>query len=122
MSLNYVKKEEIKKESCPDCEKDFHGYEDFQHHFETIHLGRRPFSCDYCQKAFKTIKDLAKHINIVHDRLETFKCDFCERTTTSKSAINNHIRIVHKFIHVKSNQCDVCSKLFDNKYYIFAAS
>ena len=65
--------ENSKTETCPDCQKVFRGYENFQQHFETVHLGRRPFSCDYCQKAFKTIELLAKYIDNVHNKFETFK-------------------------------------------------
>ena len=84
-----MKMDDRNKETCQNCGKVFLGYENFQHHFETIHLGRRPFSCDYCQKAFKTIELLANHINNVHNEFETFKCDFCEQTLTNNGGLQN---------------------------------
>ena len=116
--MSDIEKEKIKKETCPDCKKEFHGYEKFQHHFETIHLGRRPFSCDYCQKAFMSIEVLANHINNVHNKFETFKCDICEQTLTNKGGLQTHVRRFHNFVHVKNNECDVCLKLFNDKYYL----
>ena len=98
---------DCKKFVCPDCDKKFKYYSEFNVH-RRIHTGEKPFACPDCDKKFTQSGDLKVHRRI-HTSEKPFACPDCDMTFITNSNLN-----VHRRIHTgeKPFACPDCDKNF----------
>ena len=100
---------------CPECDREFEGKCNLNHHVRTFHMKEKPYQCDKCPKSFKVPEGLKKHVQIKHEETEPVKCDQCEKIFPHVSNLKQHLRIMHsgdKLTFI----CSTCGKVFKTKH------
>ena len=97
--------------SCPFCEENFAGPDQFQEHVSSVHSDQAHFDeCDICHRKFYGKEYLHRHRQ-GHGKAsaETFPCDQCSKVFRRKFSLETH-RKVHTF--KKFLPCDICGEEF----------
>lgn len=87
-----------------------------------VHSSEKPYKCDECDYSTWFSRGLETHRSTRHNATsQIFKCDHpkCQYSTRAPLYLRRH-----KNIHVteKSVKCDVCQRVFKNKYLLLAHS
>ena len=56
-----------KKLNCSQCEQMFKDVVELTKHFQSVHIGNKPFKCEICHARFTQKHDLVQHMESVHD-------------------------------------------------------
>lgn len=96
---------------CYICGKQTTNYTD---HLLT-HRNDRDLKCDKCDKLVSNRVALKKHQNFVHNpNHKKHVCDMCGLSLSGKHVLARHIRSIH--FGIRTFECTVCNKLFENNY------
>lgn len=90
-----VHKEDLPKEVCPKCSKEFSSMDNLNHHIKVC--GKKDLPKDVacrgagCKKKFRTVKDMEKHFDFFHtSKYAHLKCKKCGRQMRSKANLLKH--------------------------------
>lgn len=105
----------MKPFKCDICSQKFSRKCKLQLHIQR-HLNKKDYSCKICNKKFMFKNVLNKHMNTNCSeesiKAYPFLCDICKKRYKDKKQIETHMMN----IHVKTFPCNVCDKVFGQKF------
>ena len=114
-SQDSVGTSEVKRFSCPNCEKSYTHNRDLTRHIKSVH-SKMSYPCEECSARFSYIGDLARHINDIHTKEKIIYCPECDEPFTQSANLNRHISDVHS--KLKKFSCPQCDESFAQKGHL----
>ncbi|GAB0094664.1 transcription factor grauzone [Sergentomyia squamirostris] len=102
---------------CAECGKTFKNKYGLRVHTENSHTPPElhKFKCSHCDKTFMDRNRLKKHSYVhVTDADRNLICPHCSKAFAFKANLQIHIRQIHE--EVSYHVCEICAKMFKNKY------
>lgn len=100
---------------CEVCAKAFIRMADLKLHLR-FHSDVRPYKCTVCPKAFHSSSIMKNHIDR-HFGIRKHVCKHCGNTYTDPTGLRRHL-VKHGDTAVKTFDCELCGKVFVQKYQL----
>ena len=101
---------------CTDCDEQFFSFESLRSHKRRAH-GIFNNECRDCNLTFDSLDTYERHLADVHDIVYSGKpiCKYCNAHLSSVRNLRKHVMCLHS---VSNCMCDLCGKVYKNKYYL----
>ncbi|XP_059615498.1 zinc finger protein 91-like [Phlebotomus argentipes] len=100
---------------CEVCAKAFIRMADLKLHLR-FHSNVRPYKCTVCPKSFHSSSIMKNHLDR-HFGIRKHVCRYCGNTYTDPTGLRRHL-VKHGDSAVKTFDCELCGKVFVQKYQL----
>uniref|UniRef100_A0A8D8GBN5 Zinc finger protein 91 n=2 Tax=Culex pipiens TaxID=7175 RepID=A0A8D8GBN5_CULPI len=108
---------DLKRHSCPHCEKRFAHDTTLREHINSVHLRLKKYHCERegCSEAFTNRSSLRYHDTVKHRNARDFVCAECGKSYHTSTGLSQHTSLSHD---QRRFRCDECGKMFAMKYHL----
>ena len=112
----HVAKKHTRIYICTDCDEQFFSFDSLRCHKRRTH-GIFNMECRDCKIKFDSLEAYEEHLDLVHEIMYTGKpiCKYCNAYFSSVRNLRKHVLCLHS---VSKCICDLCGKVYKNKYYL----